>query len=136
MGITKLTGFGAGLTDIGPRVGYKLRAYSSGVPTYTNPTYKRRLWWQYIVTAVGYRGVRDNPTIRKAHQMSNEITPQTRAVITVLEELVKPNYRVKAPVDIALVTRVRNMRTDFVLSGNDDYAHTLEQVLQALGSQA
>lgn len=68
--------------------------------------------------------------------MSNEITPQTRAVITVLEELVRPQHRIKAPVDIALVQRVRNMRTDFVLSGNDDYAHTLEQVLQALGSQA
>ena len=68
--------------------------------------------------------------------MSNEITPQTRAVITVLEELVRPQHRVKPPVDIALVQRVRNMRTDFVLSGNDDYARTLEQVLQALGSQA
>jgi hypothetical protein len=67
--------------------------------------------------------------------MSNELTPQTRAVITVLEELVKPNYRVKAPVDIALVTRIRNMRIDFVLAGNDDYAHTLEQVLLALGSR-
>ena len=68
--------------------------------------------------------------------MSNEITPQTRAVITVLEELVRPQHRVKEPVNIALVQRVRNMRTDFVLSGNDDYARTLEQVLQALGSQA
>jgi hypothetical protein len=68
--------------------------------------------------------------------MSNEVTPQTRAVITVLEELVKPQHRAKTPIDIALITRVRNMRTDFVLSGNDDYAHTLEQVLQALGSNA
>jgi hypothetical protein len=68
--------------------------------------------------------------------MNNEITPQTRAVITVLEELVRPQHRVKEPVNIALVQRVRNMRTDFVLSGNDDYARTLEQVLQALGSQA
>lgn len=68
--------------------------------------------------------------------MSNEITPQTRAVITVLEELARPNHRVKPTVDIALVQRVRNMRIDFVLSGNDDYAHTLEQVLLALGSHA
>jgi hypothetical protein len=68
--------------------------------------------------------------------MSDEVTPQTRAVITVLEELVRPQHKVKPTVNTALITRVRNMRTDFVLAGNDDYANTLEQVLQALGSHS
>ena len=57
------------------------------------------------------------------------------AMFSLLEEIARPNHTPRKFREDHLIRGLRNMRIDFQLSGNDDYAECVTLAIEELGGQ-
>lgn len=62
-------------------------------------------------------------------------TKHEMAVFSLLEEIARPAHALKKYRDDHLIRGLRNMATDFALSGNDDYYECVILAIEQLGGQ-
>lgn len=62
-------------------------------------------------------------------------TKHEMAVFSLLEEIARPAHAPKKHRDDHLIRGLRNMATDFALSGNDDYYECVILAIEQLGGQ-
>ena len=64
---------------------------------------------------------------------STAMANHTMAMFSLLEEIARPKHAPKKFRDDHLIRGLRNMATDFALSGNDDYYECVTLAIEQLG---
>ena len=64
---------------------------------------------------------------------SSAMANHTMAMFSLLEEIARPKHAPKKFRDDHLIRGLRNMATDFALSGNDDYYECVTLAIEQLG---
>ena len=66
---------------------------------------------------------------------SSAMANHTMAMFSLLEEIARPKHAPKKFRDDHLIRGLRNMATDFALSGNDDYYECVTLAIEQLGGK-
>jgi hypothetical protein len=66
---------------------------------------------------------------------ANPMMKHQMAVFSLLEEIARPNHAPRKYREDHLIRGLRNMRIDFQLSGQDDYAECVTLAIEELGGQ-
>ena len=82
----------------------------------------------------------ENSMTEETRKMMNDrldmqLTPQTHAMIKLIDDICRPNHVAKPKRDDYLIRTLKVMKTDFDLSGNEIYAEACLRCIEELGGE-